>query len=74
VDWPRIHHQWMPDQLYLERGVSPDTVERLRAMGHKIASTDAAVPVVARTEAILVDGGWYQGAADGRGNAKAAGY
>ena len=23
VDWPRFHHQWMPDQLYLEKGISP---------------------------------------------------
>ena len=74
VDWPRIHHQWMPDQLYLERGISPDTVDKLRAMGHKIAPTESAVPVIARTEAILLDSGWYQGAGDGRGNAKAAGY
>ena len=34
VDWPRFHHQWMPDQLYLERGISPDTVALLRSMGH----------------------------------------
>jgi gamma-glutamyltranspeptidase/glutathione hydrolase len=74
VDWPRIHHQWMPDQLYVERGISPDTVERLRAMGHKIAPAEGPVPVVARVEAILMDDGWLQGGADGRGSAKASGY
>ncbi len=74
VDWPRIYHQWMPDQLFLERGVSPDTADRLRAMGYKITPPESKNPVLARVEAILVDGGWYQGAADGRGNAKAAGY
>ena len=74
VDWPRIHHQWMPDLLYLEHGVSPDTVDRLRAMGHNLAPAEATIPVIARVEAILLDGGWYQGATDGRGNAKAAGY
>jgi len=26
VDAPRIHHQWLPDKLYCEKGVSPDTV------------------------------------------------
>jgi gamma-glutamyltranspeptidase/glutathione hydrolase len=74
VDWPRFHHQWMPDELYLERGISPDTAALLRAMGHKTASFEATDPVVARVEAILNEGGWLQGAADGRGNAKAEGY
>ena len=74
VDWPRFHHQWMPDQLYLENGVSPDTIAILRAMGHKIAPYENTNPVVARVEAILNDQGWLQGAADGRGNAKAEGY
>ncbi len=74
VDWPRFHHQWMPDQLYLEKGISPDTVAILSAMGHKIAPYENTNPVVARVEAILNDGSWLQGAADGRGNAKAEGY
>jgi gamma-glutamyltranspeptidase/glutathione hydrolase len=74
VDWPRFHHQWMPDQLYLEKGISPDTTVLLRGMGHKIAPFDAANPAVARVEAIVYDNGWLQGAADGRGNAKAEGY
>ena len=74
VDWPRFHHQWMPDQLYLERGISPDTITILRAMGHKIAPYETTNPVVARVEAILNDQGWLQGAADGRGDAKAEGY
>jgi gamma-glutamyltranspeptidase/glutathione hydrolase len=74
VDWPRFHHQWMPDQLYLEAGVSPNTVALLRNMGHKIASFEKTDPVVARVEAILNADGWLQGAADGRGSAKAAGY
>jgi gamma-glutamyltranspeptidase/glutathione hydrolase len=74
VDWPRFHHQWMPDQLYLETGVSPDTIAILRAMGHKIAPYENTNPVVARVEAILNDQGWLQGGADGRGNSKAEGY
>jgi gamma-glutamyltranspeptidase/glutathione hydrolase len=74
VDWPRFHHQWMPDQLYLEKGISPDTISILRAMGHNIAPYENTNPVVARVEAILYDQGWLQGAADGRGEAKAEGY
>jgi gamma-glutamyltranspeptidase/glutathione hydrolase len=36
VDAPRFHHQWMPDSIALEKSFSPDTVERLETMGHKV--------------------------------------
>jgi gamma-glutamyltranspeptidase/glutathione hydrolase len=72
VDWPRFHHQWMPDVLYVEKGISPDTVRILRGMGHKVAPLEGSV--VARVEAILSDGGWLQGGSDERGNGKAEGY
>jgi gamma-glutamyltranspeptidase / glutathione hydrolase len=74
IDWPRVHHQWMPDQLVLEKGISPDTIALLRAMGHTIAPYDARSPEIARVEAILMDGGWLQGGSDGRASGKAAGY
>jgi gamma-glutamyltranspeptidase / glutathione hydrolase len=74
VDWPRFHHQWMPDVLYLEKGISPDTVRILRGMGHKVSPLEGTSPVVARVEAILHEGGWLQGATDPRGNGKAEGY
>jgi gamma-glutamyltranspeptidase / glutathione hydrolase len=70
VDWPRFHHQWMPDVLYVEDGISPDTVRVLRDMGHKVSPIEA----VARVEAILNESGWLQGATDKRGNGKAEGY
>jgi gamma-glutamyltranspeptidase / glutathione hydrolase len=74
VDWPRFHHQWMPDVLYVEQGISPDTVKILRGMGHKVSPLEGTSPVVARVEAILNQGGWLQGATDQRGNGKAEGY
>ena len=74
VDWPRFHHQWMPDVLYVEKGISPDTLRILRGMGHKVLPLEPISPVVARVEAILNDGGWLQGATDPRGNGKAEGY
>jgi gamma-glutamyltranspeptidase / glutathione hydrolase len=74
VDWPRFHHQWMPDILYVEKGISPDTVALLRAMGHEVSPLESTSPVVARVEAILNEGGWLQGATDPRGNGKAEGY
>jgi gamma-glutamyltranspeptidase/glutathione hydrolase len=70
IDAPRFHHQWQPDQLQMEAGFSPDTQALLRAKGHTIAP----IGNVAVVESILVDGGWLQGASDGRGHGKAAGY
>lgn len=74
VDWPRFHHQWMPDRLYLERGISPDTIAVLRRMGHQVESSERTAVVIARVEAIVNDKGWLQGGADGRGQAKAVGF
>jgi gamma-glutamyltranspeptidase/glutathione hydrolase len=37
VDAPRIHHQWLPDEVYYEtNGLSPDTLAILRTMGYKM--------------------------------------
>ncbi|HEJ8089002.1 TPA: gamma-glutamyltransferase [Serratia liquefaciens] len=37
VDAPRIHHQWLPDEVYYEqRGVSADTLKILAGMGYKM--------------------------------------
>jgi gamma-glutamyltranspeptidase/glutathione hydrolase len=72
VDAPRFHHQWQPDKLYLERGISPDTVSLLKAMGHEVDYSPAVV--LARVEAIVKQDGWLAGASDGRGAGKAAGY
>lgn len=32
----RIHHQWLPDEVYLERGLPADVVGGLEARGHKV--------------------------------------
>ena len=37
VDAPRMHHQWLPDEVTIERNAVPDSVAaRLRAMGHDV--------------------------------------
>jgi gamma-glutamyltranspeptidase/glutathione hydrolase len=73
VDAPRFHHQWQPDKLSLERGISPDTVAVLQSRGYEVDYTPGVV--LAQVAAILNDGGWLQGASDGRSAAgKAAGY
>lgn len=41
VDAPRIHHQWLPDEVYYEqRGVSADTLNLLKNMGYKMVEQD----------------------------------
>jgi gamma-glutamyltranspeptidase/glutathione hydrolase len=72
IDFPRIHHQWKPDRLDIERGLSPDTIALLKKAGYPIE--EAKPVVVARVEGILIDGGWLQGGHDDRGAGKAVGY
>jgi gamma-glutamyltranspeptidase / glutathione hydrolase len=33
---PRIHHQWLPDEVRAERGFPDEVLGELRAMGHKV--------------------------------------
>lgn len=53
---PRVHHQWTPDELRVEKGLSPDTVRLLEQMGHKVA----VKPTMGRTQTIqLREDGLY---------------
>jgi gamma-glutamyltranspeptidase/glutathione hydrolase len=73
VDFPRFHHQWLPDKLSLERGISPDTVALLKSRGYDVDYAPGVV--LARVAAIVCEGGWLQGGSDGRSAAgKAVGY
>lgn len=36
VSAPRVHHQWLPDELVVEDGVARGTVEALAARGHRV--------------------------------------
>jgi len=38
IDAPRIHHQWMPDMVRLERGFAAASAARLQEMGHDLAA------------------------------------
>jgi gamma-glutamyltranspeptidase / glutathione hydrolase len=33
---PRLHHQWLPDEIRIESGFADDTLAALRAKGHRI--------------------------------------
>ena len=60
---PRIHHQWQPDEVYYEAGISPDTLALLRGMGHRMVPSPR---VLGRTQTIASDGVLYFGANDTR--------
>ena len=71
VDFPRFHHQWMPDELRLERpGLSQDTIERLLQRGHSLKFIEKQ----GRVMAIQADGEWLLGAADARSEGSARGF
>lgn len=38
----RVHHQWLPDTLFVERGLSPDTLRLLAERGHKVVERNAS--------------------------------
>ncbi|NQW10575.1 MAG: gamma-glutamyltransferase [Alphaproteobacteria bacterium] len=60
---PRVHHQWRPDTLRMEPGFSPDTIERLAAMGHAVEPSGSLGTVQSVRR---VEGGGYRGVSDPR--------
>ena len=71
VDSPRVHHQWLPDQLRVERGLSPDTIRLLEAKGHVVVKSET----LGVSETIFRSDGVLMGAADTRQrNGLAAGF
>ena len=36
VNAPRFHHQWLPDEIFIEDRLSPDTMNVLRSKGYKL--------------------------------------
>lgn len=51
---PRIHHQWLPDIVMWEKGISPDTRTKLKSMGHNLQD---GARVLGRTQSIQHNGG-----------------
>lgn len=68
---PRIHDQWLPDELQVERGLPAATLQKLSAMGHTIhqfAHWGSA-------QSIMRNGNHWEGASDPRQHdGLAAGY
>ncbi|CAN5260316.1 gamma-glutamyltransferase [soil metagenome] len=69
IEAPRIHHQWYPDTLFLEEGISPESMAALRALGHEIGSRSA----IGRVQTAAWDGtGTFSGYSDPRSPGGAA--
>lgn len=66
---PRFHHQWLPDMISLEYGLSDDTVRLLKSMGHQISPKTR---VLGSTQSISVKGKYLEGSADSRRQGAAA--
>ena len=72
VNFPRIHHQWLPDRILIEKNaLNEDIKSKLMDMGHKIDQRNS----IGRVDAILVlKDGSFEGAGDPRGEDTAVGF
>lgn len=74
IDWPRFHHQWMPDEIRWEPfGISPDTMQKLTSMGHKFTERPSNM---GDCEGVMIEDktGVRLGGNDSRANGKSVGY
>jgi len=69
VDAGRLHHQWLPDRLSVERfGFSADTIKMLQAMGHTVTEgggQGAAQVIVFNQKDNMLEGGVDRRPSDG---------
>jgi gamma-glutamyltranspeptidase/glutathione hydrolase len=72
VNAPRIHHQWLPDEIRIEEGISPDTVRLLESMGHTVSRKSSMGAI----QSIMIgeDGTLYGGADPRRSTSAAMGH
>ena len=66
---PRIHHQWLPDNVITEEGISPDTLKLLEERGFVLPRDDDGKlkhRVLGRTNSIMREQGYLFGSADPR--------
>jgi gamma-glutamyltranspeptidase/glutathione hydrolase len=72
VSAPRVHNQWVPDQVYVEPGLPDDVLAALQARGDKVV---AQRPFTSANSIMVAPDSSFIGAADPRtGGALAVGY
>jgi gamma-glutamyltranspeptidase/glutathione hydrolase len=72
INKPKFHHQWLPDELVIERGFPSATTAALKNMGYPVGKERGGI---GRTEIILVrPDGKREAVADRRGEDAVAGY
>lgn len=59
---PRFHHQWLPDKLFIENGISDDTVKLLEKKGHKTEMNRT----IGSAQSIMKVGDYFYGSTDPR--------
>lgn len=59
---PRIHDQWLPDEIRVEKALNIDTVKKLESMGHKVRPKEA----MGSTQSIMLTPNGIYGASDPR--------
>ena len=73
IDAPRIHQQWLPDEIMYEPfGLSPDTLNILKGFGHKFV--DRPGNIASATGIMIGEDGVRLGAIDSRSDGAAIGY
>jgi gamma-glutamyltranspeptidase / glutathione hydrolase len=70
VNKPKFHHQWLPDQIFVEKDFDAAVKKQLEAMGYKIITRGN----IGRTEVIQIKGKQIIAVGDKRGDDTAEGY
>jgi gamma-glutamyltranspeptidase/glutathione hydrolase len=70
VNKPKFHHQWLPDEVFVEKAFPLSVRKELQAMGYTITERGS----IGRTELICITSKGIETAADERGDDSVAGW